>query len=159
MTAEDKTRVTVTIYGTKYTLMGQASKSTMYLQMVAAQVDEQMRKIATNAPHLDMPRIAVLTAVNMADDLGRLQESYDRMQRELEESQKQREAMQQQLQELRADYKALQQDQQEQHEQLDARSENVDAELRVEYEKLKDEYRKLQSEYNEWIQLIERDDS
>lgn len=156
MTAEDKTRVTVTIYGTQYTLMGQASKSTRYLQMVAAQVDEQMREIATKAPHLDLPRIAVLTAVNIADDMSKLQESYDQMQRELEESHKQRDALQQQLQELRDDHKALQQ---EQKEQLADRGDKADGELRLEYEKLRDEYRKLQTEYNEWIQLIERDDS
>lgn len=156
MTAEDKTRVTVTIFGTQYKLMGQATKSSMYLQMVAAQVDEQMRKIASNAPHLDMPRIAVLTAVNLADELGKLQESHEKVQRELEESAKQRDMLQQQLQELRDDYKALQR---EQKQPLIERDEQVDAELRLEYEKLKDEYGKLQSEYNEWIQLIEHDDS
>lgn len=72
MTADDKTRVTVTINGVQYKLMGSASKTPAYLQMVASAVDDQMRRIFENAPHLDLPRVAVLTAVNIADELHNL---------------------------------------------------------------------------------------
>lgn len=75
MSGIEKTRVSVNIYGAQYKLMGNAETPATYLQLVASQVDEQMRKIAKGYPHLDMPRIAVLTAVNFADEMSRLKDA------------------------------------------------------------------------------------
>jgi cell division protein ZapA (FtsZ GTPase activity inhibitor) len=167
VTAEEKTRVTVNIYGVQYRLMGNSSTPTTHLQMVAAQVDEQMRKIAQGQPHLDMPRIAVLTAVNFADEMSKLdkqQTEINRLNQDLEskreqltEGKKQRENLQQELQLLREEHRDLQKE----YKQVLSRGkteDDKDREVHTDYAKLKEEYRKLQTEYNEWIQLIERDD-
>ena len=67
-----KTRVS--IGGTEYTLRGQASQ--LHLRAVARSVDNLMHQIASANPRLDERRIAVLTAVNFADELIRLREAY-----------------------------------------------------------------------------------
>lgn len=188
MSREDKTRVSVMIYGTEYKLMGRASKSPAYLQMIAAQVNEQMHKIAENAPHLDMPRIAVLTAVNITDEMNQLNEN---LQQSREDELKELRAQEQHIAQLTKENEQLKQDitskseqlndSRQQREQLQAelsqlREEHkqLQAELKQQlladkqvpqqddlmekYRRLEEEYGKLQSEYNEWIQLFERED-
>lgn len=167
MASEEKSRVTVNIYGTQYRLMGNASTPTTHLQMVAAQVDEQMRKIAQGQPHLDMPRIAVLTAVNFADEMSnsdkqkveieRLNQEIETKREQIIEGKKQRESLQQELQMLREEHRELQKEY-KQEIGRGKQENNKDKEVHTDYLKLKEEYRKLKTEYNEWIQLIERDD-
>ncbi len=66
MNSDEKTRLTVDIYGVQYKMAANTSPS--YMKQVAELVDEQMRKIAKTNPRLDVPRIAVLAAVHMADE-------------------------------------------------------------------------------------------
>ncbi|CCQ98344.1 conserved hypothetical protein [[Clostridium] ultunense Esp] len=66
----------VVIYGEPYLLKGEASNS--HLHQVAEWVDQKMKEIAKRNPKLDHTRIAVLAAVNIADELLRVR-------RELEE--------------------------------------------------------------------------
>ena len=72
MNAEDKTRITVDIYGHQYKL--KASTSTNYMKRVAEYVNDQMFRIAKGYPRLDSQKIAVLAAVNMADECFRMNE-------------------------------------------------------------------------------------
>ncbi|MBO9598110.1 MAG: cell division protein ZapA, partial [Cohnella sp.] len=67
---DEKLRVTVDIYGTQYTLTGHNSAE--YMRRVAALVNEQMSRINSGSPRLDLPRLAVLAAVNMGDELLQL---------------------------------------------------------------------------------------
>lgn len=168
MTSEEKTRVTVTIYGTQYKLMGTASTPAAHLQMVAAQVDEQMRKISKGFPHLDLPKIAVLTAVNFADEMStkdkliaeneRYKLEIDSRKEQIAEGQLQRENLQKELQLLRDEHSELQKEfKMERGKSKMGNEHNQD--VSKEYEKLKEEYKKLQSEYNEWIEMIDPNDS
>lgn len=68
-------RVTVEIYGETYTIRGATADET-YVKQVAARVDRRMRELAQRMPQLDVTRLAVLTALNLADELTRLQEQY-----------------------------------------------------------------------------------
>jgi cell division protein ZapA (FtsZ GTPase activity inhibitor) len=80
MTNEDRTRVTVEIYGAQYKLVGTSSKD--YVKIVADYVNDHMVEIAKGNPRLDVPRIAVLAAVHMAEqvmDSKRNQENIDRL--------------------------------------------------------------------------------
>jgi len=63
--------VTVEIYGQSYTLKGGAESA--YVQEVAAMVDERMKEIAKNSSTASTARIAILAAVNIADELIREQ--------------------------------------------------------------------------------------
>ncbi len=75
---ENKTSVPVEIYGTKYKLLADSASSASYVTMVAAHVDEQMHKIAEQHPQLDLARLAVLAAINTADELLKTKEQFER---------------------------------------------------------------------------------
>jgi cell division protein ZapA (FtsZ GTPase activity inhibitor) len=74
---EEKTRITVDIYGNSYKLM--ASTSSAYMKSVAELVNDQMFRIAKTFPRLDSQRIAVLASVNMADENLRLKEKIEEL--------------------------------------------------------------------------------
>lgn len=80
---EDKNRLTVEIYGQQYRLTGKASSS--HMRMVAGYVDDKMREIAQGNLRLDTAKIAVLAAVNMADEYFRLRQEYEELLRLLQE--------------------------------------------------------------------------
>ncbi len=64
--------VTVTIFGKEYTLKGGADSD--YVQEVAAFVDKRMSEVARNAAVVSTDRVAILAAVNIADELFREQQ-------------------------------------------------------------------------------------
>ena len=57
---------TVSIYDQVYTLRGQ---DPAYIEMLAALVDERMRTVAAHGATVDSLRVAVLAALNLADEL------------------------------------------------------------------------------------------
>jgi cell division protein ZapA len=65
--------LTVDIYDQTYHLRG---TDIDYLRRLAAMVDGKMRAVASNGNTVDSLRVAVLAALNMADELARLQERY-----------------------------------------------------------------------------------
>jgi cell division protein ZapA len=60
-------RVKVEIYGQSYTLSGDLDEA--YVQKLARYVDERMRAVAGATQTVDSVRVAVLTAMAIADDL------------------------------------------------------------------------------------------
>lgn len=70
-------RVTVTIFGEEYALRGDAKPA--YMERLAEMVDRRMHEIAKRQPRLGITRIAVLTAINLADELSKLEEQYQRV--------------------------------------------------------------------------------
>ena len=64
--------VTVTIFGKEYTLKGGADSE--YVQEIAAFVDERMNEVARNSTVASTARVAILAAVNIADELFREQQ-------------------------------------------------------------------------------------
>ncbi|RAK21306.1 cell division protein ZapA [Anoxybacillus vitaminiphilus] len=77
MAEQQKTRVTVDIYGQQYTIVGTESSS--HIRLVASIVDDKMREISEKNPTLDISKLAVLTAVNVVHDYIKLKEEYDRL--------------------------------------------------------------------------------
>lgn len=86
--SEEKNKIMVEIYGQQYRMVGKASAS--HLRNVANYVDAKMREIADGNPRLDTAKIAVLSALNIADELHQLKEEYDELIRILEEEEKKR---------------------------------------------------------------------
>ncbi|WP_424565525.1 cell division protein ZapA [Tepidibacillus fermentans] len=80
---EQKNRLTISIYGQQYTIVGKASSN--YLRMVSGYVDDKMRQIAGSNARLDTTKIAVLTAVNIADEYFRLKQEYDELRKLIED--------------------------------------------------------------------------
>jgi cell division protein ZapA len=65
--------IAVDIYDQMYHLRGSDPK---YIQKLAAVVDSKMRAVAAHGNTVDSLRVAVLAAVNIADELARLEERY-----------------------------------------------------------------------------------
>ncbi|APT45755.1 cell division protein ZapA [Bacillus safensis] len=78
-----KTKTTVEIYGQSYTIIGQETK--MHMRHVASIVDDKMREINEKNPHLDINKLAVLTAVNVVHDYLKLKEQYEKLEIQLKE--------------------------------------------------------------------------
>ncbi|AUS08266.1 MULTISPECIES: cell division protein ZapA [Laceyella] len=70
-----KNKLSVEIYGQQYNLTGKASPG--HMRQVASHVDEKMRQIADKNPRLDTTRLAVLSAVNIADEFLKLKQEHD----------------------------------------------------------------------------------
>jgi cell division protein ZapA len=73
----NKNKATVRIYGQEYKVMGEASIE--HLEKVAKYVDGKMNDISSKLPILDASKISVLTAVNIASELFKLQEEYNEL--------------------------------------------------------------------------------
>jgi cell division protein ZapA len=81
-------RVTVEIYNEEYVVKGEENSD--YIQMLAAYVDRRMKMVKQRNSNLSNQRVAVLTALNLADELNKLQEDYDQLIRKMEEDKKNR---------------------------------------------------------------------
>ncbi len=68
-------RVEVEILGERYVLRGDRPPD--YIRRIAQEVDERVRDIGNRHARIPMTTAAILAAVNLADELKRLQESYD----------------------------------------------------------------------------------
>ena len=66
--------MTVTIFGKEYTLKGGSDVD--YVQEVAAFVDQRMNEVARSAAVVSTDRVAILAAVNIADELFREQQKH-----------------------------------------------------------------------------------
>jgi cell division protein ZapA len=64
--------VSVTIFGQSYSL--RADEAGSYVEELAKYVDTQMRNLSESAATADSARVAVLAAVNIADELFKLRE-------------------------------------------------------------------------------------
>lgn len=71
------------IYHKGYILKGE--KSAAQLRKVAMEVDYRMKEIAEAAPKVDVTRLAVLTALTLAEEYLETQERYDRVVQMLED--------------------------------------------------------------------------
>ncbi|NLV16683.1 MAG: cell division protein ZapA [Syntrophomonadaceae bacterium] len=70
-------KVTVNIFGEEYTIKG--TEEPEYIERLAEIVDNQMQELHQKNPSLGISRLAILTALNLADQMGKLQEEYDRL--------------------------------------------------------------------------------
>lgn len=77
-----KNRVTVTIAGQEYTLVG--SEEPSYTEKVAAHVDEKVKEILDGA-RVSLVDGAVLAAVNIADEYFKEVEASENLRRQLKE--------------------------------------------------------------------------
>ena len=75
-------KLSVEIFGRQYHIVGQESAN--HMRHVASFVDEKMRDIASSNPHLDVARLAVLSAVNIADELIQLRKEHEELMELLE---------------------------------------------------------------------------
>ena len=78
----DKTRTIVNICGKEYTMAGFESEE--YIHRVAIYVDRKMAELKGQYVNLNTNTLSVLTALNVADDLLKLQDQFDALIKEHE---------------------------------------------------------------------------
>ncbi|HAA09038.1 MAG: cell division protein ZapA [Syntrophomonadaceae bacterium] len=76
-------KVTVNIFNEEYVVKGDEEPD--YIEMLASYVDRRMRMVQQRNVNLSTSKVAVLTALNLADELNKLQEDYDELVKTLEE--------------------------------------------------------------------------
>lgn len=79
----DKTRTMVKICGKEYVMAGFESEE--YIHRVAIYVDRKMTDLKNQYVNLNPNTLSVLSAINIADDLLKLQEQFDALSKEHEE--------------------------------------------------------------------------
>ncbi|WP_258360013.1 cell division protein ZapA [Moorella sulfitireducens] len=67
-------RTTVNINGQEYVVKGEEPE---YIQMLASYVDKKMRQVSHKFPHYPPVKVAVLAALNIADELYKVQQDYE----------------------------------------------------------------------------------
>jgi len=80
MSVQEKTRITVDIFGTSYTIVGRSNVN--HLQMIAKHVNDQMHHISNAFPNMESSKIGVLTAVNITDECFKLGKELEQFQTE-----------------------------------------------------------------------------
>lgn len=78
---QQKTRISVDIYGQTYKMVG--TETSGHMRLVASIVDDRMREIGASNPSLDSTKLAVLTAVNTVHDYLKLKETVEQLEEEL----------------------------------------------------------------------------
>lgn len=68
-------KITVDIFGEKQVVRGEGTEE--YIQGLAHEVDKKMRLISERLPRLSLHQVAVLAALNLADELAKLREEYE----------------------------------------------------------------------------------
>lgn len=83
MVGQDKNRLTVSIYGQNYTIVG--NESSEYIRTLAGIVEEKMHRVGQGNARLDTVKLAILSAINIADDYFRLLQKVEELEKRLEE--------------------------------------------------------------------------
>lgn len=73
--AVETNRVQVEIFGERYVFRSEMPPE--YIRRLAGEVDRRVRDITNRHSRIPLTKAAVLVAVNVLDELNRLQESYD----------------------------------------------------------------------------------
>lgn len=83
---QGKNKIAVKIYDEEYVIKGQAD--TMVIEKIAAYVDRKMRLVGQRNPQLPLSKIAVLAALNIAEDFVKLHEDYNTLSKQFDEVKK-----------------------------------------------------------------------
>ncbi|KLU61818.1 cell division protein ZapA [Peptococcaceae bacterium CEB3] len=79
----DIRKIEVEIFGEKHVIRGEGSEE--HILELARAVDDKMHQIARRSPRLSLHQVAILTALNFADDLLKLQEEQEALLQLLDE--------------------------------------------------------------------------
>lgn len=73
--SQQRGKITVEIFGEKQVVRGEGAPE--YIQGLAHEVDKKMRLIAQRLPRLSVHHVAILAALNFADELAKLKEEQE----------------------------------------------------------------------------------
>ena len=81
--AKDPQGIRVVIYDQEYFMRGDLNQE--YIQKLALYLDTKMRSIAERTRTVDTVRVAMLAALNMADEYHQMKAKYEKSTQELDE--------------------------------------------------------------------------
>ncbi len=81
---DTKNKIEVKIHGKDYMVRGLESDE--YIQKVALYIDKKMNQVSKNNPRLNTAMVAVLTAINVADDFFKTMDSLEKTKSELKDN-------------------------------------------------------------------------
>ncbi|NLL17532.1 MAG: cell division protein ZapA [Clostridia bacterium] len=84
--AKEKKRVAVSIFDQEYVVRSLEEED--YIQQLASFLDHKMREIHRMSPSLSAGKVAVLTALNLADELFKVRQEYEELLNLIEETKK-----------------------------------------------------------------------
>ncbi|MHB8126746.1 MAG: cell division protein ZapA [Desulfitobacteriaceae bacterium] len=73
--SQETQKITVDIFGERQVVRGEGTAE--YIQGLAHEVDKKMRIISARLPRLSLHQVAILAALNFADELAKLREEYE----------------------------------------------------------------------------------
>lgn len=103
----EKKKVKVLINGAEYTLV--TAEEPEYVQRVAVKVDKTLTEISAANPRLSTAMLAMLTSINLADELIRLEDSADNLRKQVSDYSKSEIQLSTQVSEKAAQIKELEQ--------------------------------------------------
>lgn len=74
---QERRRVTITIDDEHYTLLGEATEE--YMQKLAAYVGERFTALQETSPNVPRHRLAMLIAINLADEVHKLRQEKEEL--------------------------------------------------------------------------------
>ncbi len=86
--ADNKNKVSVEIFGDEYTLKSDLPAN--YMKKLADYVDSKMQELSQKSSSLGVHKIAILTAINLSDEIFNLRRELKRVNAKLEEEEKKR---------------------------------------------------------------------
>lgn len=98
--------VTVKINGVEYNLKGEEQEE--YLHKVAGYVDKKVKNILENNSKLSTASAAILSAVNVVDDMFKKQNEYEKFLEKVEQIQKSQKSYQEEIESLKGQLKHMQ---------------------------------------------------
>lgn len=83
---QGKAKVAVRIYNEEYVIKG--LDDPVVIEKIAAYVDRKMRLVGQRNPQLPLSKVAVLAALNIAEDFVKLHEDYNTLSKQFDEVKK-----------------------------------------------------------------------
>lgn len=81
---DEKTRSRVNIYGSEYIV--KANEPSEYIDRLAVLVDKKMKEVSKGNKSMPASKVAILAALNLADELCKLREDYEELLKLIEEA-------------------------------------------------------------------------
>jgi cell division protein ZapA len=72
---DETAKISIEIFGERYLVRGDGTPE--YIREIAGDVDKKMKTLSSRLPHLPLNHLAVLTALNLADELAKLREEQE----------------------------------------------------------------------------------
>lgn len=165
MNETQRVKVKVEIMGKEFRFISNPETPVEYIHKVAGFVDEHLRRVSEIQPTLDISRVSILASVNITDEYFKMQNERDQLARTLQEKQSMEDQLRAEIAQLKERNEKLEQKLEQETMQDQSWQDQYEKtmehqqQLQERYSKLEEEYSKLQQEFNDWLDMMEEDNT